>query len=186
MSVFINTLTEFYKPMPYGPGFVRSLTPMIDQLSADMQEHAAQGIIRSRKAKGWPSLTECEKALRLAAEPARPVTGASFKSSAEVRSDHIADNERRIQAFKLCRCAMGREAHEGRWLNAMIDFCFDNGRLPQGREVTTLKDLARKNDDAAQSSATRFPPFLAMREAMHDRAYRDVWGFIDNPQQAAA
>jgi hypothetical protein len=187
MSVFINTLTEFYKPMPYGPGFIKNLTPLMDQLSPEAQEHAAQGIIRGRKAKGWPSLTECEKALRLAIEPPRAATGdGSFKSSAEVRSDHIAANQMRIAAFRLCRCAMGREAHEGRWLNAMIDFCTDNGRLPHGREVTTLKELAARNDQAAADSARLFPAFLTMREAMHERAYRDVWGFIDGQREEPA
>lgn len=182
MSVFIDKLTDFYKAMPYGPGFTRNLSPLIEQLSAEMQEHAANQIIRSRKAKGWPSLTECETALRAALEPPRSVVGpaGAWQSSAEVKSEFIARQQARIQAFKLCRCPMGRAAHEDRWLNALVDFATDKGRLPHGNEVTALKALARRNDEAAQAASAQFPMFATMREAMHERAYRDVFEFIDN------
>jgi hypothetical protein len=180
MSIFIDKLTDFYKPMPYGPGFVRTLTPLIEALNPEAQENAAQGLIRSRKAKGWPSLSECEAALRRAAEAPAPILGGSgreWKSSDQMRADRIAETQARITAFKLCRCNLGREAHEGRWLNALLDFCTDHGRLPDAREQRKLQDLAVRNDEAAIRAGRTSPALIEMREAMHARAYRDVFEF---------
>lgn len=186
MSVFIDTLTDFYKACPFGPGFSRKLQGYLDDMSPEAQEQAATNLIRSRRAKGWPSFTECEAALKATtATVARPSTARKWQTEDEKRADAAADRDARIRAFRLCRCQLGRRAHAERWLNAMIDFCRDHGRLPEGREIDALRDLARRNDDAAESAGRLYPPLIAMREAMHERAYRDVFEFIDNQTQAA-
>ena len=186
MSVFIDHLTDFYKACPFGPGFTRKLQGYLEGLSPDAQEQAATNLIRSRKAKGWPSLSECEAALKAATvSVTRPSADRKWKSEEERRADASSEKAARIQAFRLCRCKLGRQAHDQRWLNALIDFCQDHGRLPHDREIQALQDLARRNDEAAEGAGRIYPPLIAMREAMHERAYRDVFEFIDNQSQAA-
>lgn len=183
MSPFLDTLAGHYKACPYGPAFSRTVSKAAEGLDAEAQVAAAERLVRSRKAKGWPSLSECEDALSQAASAPPPVTERKWMSGDEWRSQGIADREKRLAALKLCRCRMGREAHDGGWLNALVDFATDKGRLPNERERADLIALAARNDDAAAHSP--FPGLRTIRKAMHERAYRDVFGFLDAQSDAA-
>lgn len=185
MTPFLDTLAGHYKACPYGPAFSRTVSKAAEGLDAEAQVAAAERLVRSRKAKGWPSLSECEEALRDAASAPAPVSNRTWKSGHEYRSEAIADREKRINAYRLCRCRMGREAHAGGWLNALVDFATDHGRLPSEREIADLIALAKRNDEAAAHSP--FEGLRTIRKAMHDRAYREVWGMIDgHPAKADA
>jgi hypothetical protein len=200
MSPFLDTLAGHYKACPYGPAFTRTVTKAAEALDHETQVRAAESLVRSRKAKGWPSLSECETALANATRAQdTPATERRWVSPEQERADAAADRQRRLDAYRLCRGDLGRQAHRDGWLNALVDWVTDKGRLPIQAEIMTVEAIARRNRaslDALTPSpdrktvplgeqAKQYAALSQLYGAMQARAYREVFGFVEERRDAA-
>lgn len=189
---FVDPMRRRFTP-PKGIDEASFLTGVAEALSTATSHQLAQAVEffkNSRESYTFPSAAECRRvALGFELSPSASVykSGRKWKTAEEERSGAVITHQSRITAFRLCRCAMGREAHKGGWLNSLIDFAEDHQRLPEGREIDRVKAIASRNEDALAMArgSVFFETLQTLRTAMHDRAYRDVWGFIDQQAQAA-
>lgn len=191
MNAFLDTLVGFYKACPFGPNFTRKIERAAAEMTNEQQVEAAERLVRSRKAKGWPSLTECEEALRSAGEMATaPVVQRRWKSSDELRAEETAARRARFRATRLCRCDLGRQAAREGWLNALVEWVADHGRLPAQPEIGRIVALARRNRQSLADlepdperktvplgeQVKQHAAMTVLYRAMQARAYREVFG----------
>lgn len=183
---FVRPLTEFYKANPFGSGFAKRLEPYAATLSEEVLEAVATKIIETG-GKTFPSLVTCRNAL-MNAETALTTPVSTEPRPWEHQKRDKFDWEARLVGIKLCRCSMGRQADGEGWLPALIEFCQDNGRLPNEREIHGVKATARRSEDALEATkgSALYSNLVTFRRNMIERAHKDVFGFVEGSHEQEA
>jgi hypothetical protein len=177
--IFVSVLTEFYKANPYGPGFARQIEPFCKNIGADLASEIAGAICSG--SRSFPTLKTCQRALREAEARLLAPVGTDARPWDRNKAKDDADWQARLAAIRLCRCDLGRQADREGWLTTLLEFCQDEGRLPEAREVEALKRRNREVDDNLHRNPKPFmyASLCALRKAMLERAHKDVFGFAE-------
>ena len=202
--------THFVEPMRRRFTVPSGIDP--DLFSADLAEALANYTIYQlqcaanhfrdhRTQRSFPTIAECRQSCERFTEVPKAqatVTGAFEPDAIKKSLEHTALLNR-IEAFKLCRCQLGRVANEEGWLGRLIDFASDHQRLPNEREVSTIKAAQREADRSLErlrppvegshwslaEQAALYEKMAGFREAFKAKAYNDVFGFIEKKRDAA-
>lgn len=173
-------LTVFDAPQGSDPsGFFVALVEELRHFSADALECGMRNIRRSRKFRTFPSIAECVESCSKGAEAV-----AGPKVIEPVKP--WRDPEREARAVRLCQCDMGARADRQGWLPGLLEFTYDNARLPTLREenelVSGAEYVMRQMDDFSRAphdpvkGLPIFPSIARLRQSMHDVAARKVFG----------
>lgn len=186
-QIFVNTLDGLFKRNPFGLGLIRQLEPYCRNIGPELAEEVARKLGETRTA--FPNLATCRQALEAASRrQAQPETTDRKPWEGETGDDWRAKRQREIAAFKLCRCQLGERADKEGWLPALLEFCQDAGRLPDGREQDGVIAKARRSEDGlARARATdMYRSLVEWRRLMLERAHREVFAFRSSGHLEAA
>lgn len=151
VSKFITDLAMHFPPKHAKPeaetAWVRSMAEALRGYDASTLNDAARKIIASRTYATFPLPADCRKACD-EAQAQRRVIELS-KTLPEMRPFQNDDwsSERQRLAYDLVKCGMGKEAARSNWVLSLWNFCRQNQRLPQGREIDQCKKVAKEFDD---------------------------------------
>jgi hypothetical protein len=175
--IFVNALADFYKANPYGPGFARQIEPFCKNIGPDMASEIAGAICSG--SKSFPTLKTCQRALREAEARLLAPTNTSVRPWERQKAKDDAEWQARLAAIRLCRCDLGRQADREGWLTTLLEFCQDEGRLPEAREIEALKRRNREVDDNLHRRPLpiNYASLCNLRKAMLERAHKDVFAF---------
>jgi hypothetical protein len=151
---FIEALLAHY-PVRYDSeeredAWVNSITVALRQYPADLLNEVAQDIIRTRKYRNFPLLSEildkCEAIEARREHIARAQALPEMRKSA---GDEWS-SERVKFAYDLIKSGMGKQAAGDSpcWILALWHFCRKNQRLPAGKEIDACKREAHEFDEA--------------------------------------
>lgn len=176
-SHFVRPLTEFYKTNPFGSGFAKRLEPYAQNLTEENLQAIATRLIESGS-RSFPNFNTCRSALQASETMMRAPASTELRPWEHQAKDK-AEWKARLEAVKMCRCRLGEQADEEGWLPALIEFGQDRGRLPKEHEISGVKALARRNQQALDEA--RGTPFyqslVGWRANMLERARKDVFGW---------
>lgn len=120
--------------------WIRSMVGELRGYTADVLTDVANQIIRTRKYRNFPLLSEildaCDKVKEQREVLARSQTLPTMRLSA---GEDDWTTERCKLAYDLIRCDLGRQASRGGWVVALWHFCRRQQRLPAGREIDQCK-----------------------------------------------
>lgn len=170
---FLDPIND-YLGKPHFAGQTAAKLRGFEDLSEEALRAAAEKVIQNMT--GTPKLATLQKALRdrqiSVAVPMR--SGPNPWDFDEIERLHYA---KRKQACFMCRCNLGRRADKEGWLAAMVDFAYDNGRIPEGREIDRCIALAKRTDHAiADAVKDGLHSKQAERIAFLESVGREVFG----------
>ena len=124
--------------------FFAQLAKIVAKYERGAMTGAAEHIIATRTQRGFPTIGECRKALHDAA-------GSSKPKAKRGSDDHPEWSRERVAEADALICSdLGVEACMDGWIGALHDFCRENQRLPEGREIDGCKRVAAGADRALQ------------------------------------
>ncbi len=163
-------LAVFNQPPGANPGeFFASLAEDLARFSDAHLAEAVKNLRASRKYRDFPTIGECVEAARAAVVP---------RGVSDRKDDAGEEWARKLEAFRLCRCSMGRQAQREGWLVALFDHCREYGRLPDADGVEACRDASARS--AAGLDEARGTPLYAslksLREKMLARREKEIFG----------
>ena len=163
-------LSVFNHPPGANPGeFLASLAEDLARFSDAHLAEAVRMLRSSRKYRDFPTIGECVEAARAAIVPC----GVS-----ERKDDPGEEWAHKLDAFRLCRCSMGRQAQREGWLVALFDYCREYGRLPDADGVEACRDAAAQSVaglEAARGTGV-YASLKALRANMIARREKEIFG----------
>jgi hypothetical protein len=173
--------------------FLEDCAAELARFSVVQLDGAVQWFTRNHKQRTFPSIGDCiDTVARMPTEKHIEVARKAYDREANRKADEAVEFRRRIEAYKLCRCAMGREADHNGWLPALIEFCEDNQRLPAGHEIDDVKAKAQRSADALESllkgmkeGGSLYAACAQFRRNMLDRAHTEVFDYRPKMTEAA-
>lgn len=180
-AIFIEPLLAvFDAPQGSDPsGFFAALADDLRYFTADALECGMRNLRRTRKYRTFPSIAECVASCEAAA-------GQASAPRAPEKPKPWRDPDREAYAARLCRCALGERAERQGWLPGLLEFAYDNERLPEpleeagiadkaGAIIAQMEEFSRVPHDKLKGDDI-FPAVARTRQAMHDTAARKVFG----------
>lgn len=165
-------------------GFLDDLADALARFTPSQLDAAATWFRDNREVRAFPTIAECKATCaRMPSEDHIRIARKAYDREANRKADEAVEFRRRIEAYKLCRSAMGREADHNGWLVALIEFCEDNQRLPAGYEIDEVKAKSQRSVDALERlqgpglSPAIYATCANWRQAMLDRAHTEVFEY---------
>lgn len=181
-EVFVTPMRKRFA-LPQGVadhGFLAELAESLEGYSAHQLEAASRWFRDNRTRQTFPTIAECRQVCERfapAAAQAAP-TARTWKPAEEERSEAIAKVQRRHRAVQLCRGSeLAHQASAESWLVGLLEFCEDNGRLPDDREWRSVRAGTHAVDANLHRDPKPFgyPGLCRLRAEMHARAAREVF-----------
>jgi hypothetical protein len=173
-------------------GFLADLTDALANFTPAQLDGAATWFRDNREVRAFPTIAECKSTCaRMPREADIAIARKAYDRESNRKADEAVEFRRRIAAYKLCRCAMGREADHNGWLVALIEFCEENQRLPAGYEIDEIKAKAQRSADALDAlqgpgmSPAIYAACSQFRRNMLDRAHTEVFDYRPKMTEAA-
>ena len=179
---FVDAVIQHFPPFRWDEeqekAWVNTMVRELGGFSDDVLEHAMTTMLRTRKVRQIPLVSECIDAC---VEARRWLE--KDRRSGELRDINPSagesdwSTERVKLAYDLCKSAMGKEAAKDGWVLTLWNFIRKNQRLPKGSEIEACKRTAREfNETYAQCVKGGWPEarhweklgasMLAKREAL--------------------
>jgi hypothetical protein len=173
-------------------GFLDDVADALSGFTVSQLEAAATWFRDKYEPRTFPTIAVCKSACaRMPREADIAIAQKAYARESNRKADEAVEFRRRIEAYKLCRCAMGREADHNGWLPALIEFCEDNQRLPAGHEIDDVKAKAQRSADALESllkgmkeGGSLYAACAQFRRNMLDRARTEVFDYRQKMQAA--
>ena len=179
MVTVVEVLTEFVEPVSRRFNPPKGGQPFLDDLAMSLtrftkyQLQRGLAYLTDKRTSGYfPTIAECVKACE--GFPPEPAKAAALSGKFAPVVDDSFNAKRKALELVRGNPAMAALARKENWLNALLDFAEEKGRLPSEREVSMVIVLARRADAAANT-----PQLLEWRKAMHQRAADRVFGRAD-------
>lgn len=173
---FDPTRKRFPVPAPFDvEQLTRDITQALSPFSAYQLDQAALYLRDNRTQKTFPTVADCRHTCERFLER-RPDSVTTYEPEfVTVARDDLS----RREAAALCRCPLGETADKEGWLVALVDFCRQHKRLPQGREIDRCIALARRSENALYDcrSSKLYPSLVRMRIQMLNKATFDVFAY---------
>jgi hypothetical protein len=173
-------LAVFNQPPGANSGeFFASLAEDLARFSDAHLAEAVKSLRSSRKYRDFPTIGECVDAARAAVVPQSKGADHGKDAAAE-------DWAHKLEAFRLCRCSMGRQAHREGWLVALFDYCREYGRLPDADGVEACRETAARSVAGLEASRgiPQYASLKGLREKMIARREKEIFG--EPPGERAA
>jgi hypothetical protein len=184
-----DAFTHFVAPMrraftiPSGmpqDEFLADLAEELSGFTSYQLETAAKHFRKSREMRSFPTIAECRSACQRFTEvPVIQIAGPKYKTEEERKAEAIQERHRLIDAYRMCRCDLGRQAdHEG-WLQTLVEFCAEHCRLPNRQEAAKLQAFSDEVDRNlhAEPKPANYLMLCQIRDHMREKARREVFEF---------